>query len=122
MLPFPFVKRFVPVFAAPAPELGRRRRRFGMGFHGALELLEARALLAAVTVHVVNFAFNPTNPTIHVNDTIHWVFDTSNHSTTSVKGIAESWDSGILNAGATFDHTFTHAGTFAYYCTVHGSD
>ncbi len=34
----------------------------------------------------------------------------------------EQWDSGLLNAGATFDHTFTHVGTFAYYSTVGGTD
>ena len=80
------------------------------------------AALATVTVHVVNFAFTPDPVTIHVGDTVHWVWDTPNHSTTSVVGSAESWDSGIHGVGFTFDHTFTHAGTFVYYCVVHGSD
>src|SRR5262252_3660017 len=30
------------------------------------------------------------------------------------------WDSGILNQGATFTHTFNSVGTFSYYCTPHG--
>ena len=55
-----------------------------------------------------------------MGDTVHWVWQSNFHSTTSVKGSAEQWDSGVLNSGSTFDHTFTHAGTFVYYCTVHG--
>jgi plastocyanin len=75
-----------------------------------------------VTVDVLNFKFSPANLTIHMGDTVHWKWDTDNHSTTSVAGIAEQWDSGVLNTGATFDHTFTHLGTFAYFCKIHGFD
>jgi plastocyanin len=78
--------------------------------------------LSTVDVHLTNFAFTPAATTIHVGDTIHWINDQGDHSTTSVAGIAESWDSGLMNAPWTFDHTFTHAGTFAYYCKLHGSD
>jgi plastocyanin len=85
------------------------------------EELERRALLATVTVHVADFQFS-TNPTIHVGDTVEWVWDNGMHSTTSVAGSAESWDSGVHMAPFTFDHTFTHAGTFNYYCRVHGFD
>jgi hypothetical protein len=41
---------------------------------------------------------------------------------TSVKGSAEQWDSGVLNAGATFDCTFAMTGTFVHYCKIHGVD
>jgi hypothetical protein len=30
-----------------------------------------------------------------------------------------SFDSGILDAGGTFQHTFLEAGTFAYACRLH---
>src|SRR5689334_1244147 len=70
------------------------------------EPLEIRALLATVTVHVINFDFstNPqgqpiVDPTINVGDTIHWVWDTDFHSTTSVAQQAETWDSGVHNTG-----------------------
>jgi plastocyanin len=82
-----------------------------------------------ITVHIFNFDFseNPqggaiVDPTIHVGDTVHWVWDSGFHSTTSVAGIAESWDSGTNLPGFSFDHTFTHVGTFAYYCKIHGLD
>jgi glucose/arabinose dehydrogenase len=31
------------------------------------------------------------------------------------------WDSGLHNSGFTFFHTFPTAGSFSYYCTVHGA-
>ncbi len=105
------------------PDLyGERRRPRRENPPAIVEVLETRALLATVTVHVVNFAFNPDPIQIHVGDTVHWVWDTDNHSTTSVAGSAESWDSGVHNTGFTFDHTFTHAGAFVYYCVIHGAD
>jgi plastocyanin len=61
---------------------------------------------------------------ITVGTTIHWVFVASAHSTTSgpcppCSGDG-TWDSGVHVPPATFDHTFPTAGTFAYFCTVHG--
>jgi plastocyanin len=99
-----------------------RTRASRKGRPEIVEALEARALLATVMVHVENFDFNPDPVTIHVGDTVEWVWDTSNHSTTSVSGSAISWDSGVLNTGATFDETFNQAGTFVYYCKIHGMD
>jgi len=81
-----------------------------------------------VDVHIYNLDFGTAghthlNPTIEVGDTIHWIWDNIDHSTTAAAGQAESWDSGVKNTiGATFDHTFTHIGTFNYYCTMHGLD
>jgi plastocyanin len=100
----------------------------------AVLLLEFGAISQAragtVTVHIVNFDFTDTgiggahfDPTIHLGDTVEWVWDQGFHSTTSVAGIAESWDSTAMAAhGQTFDHTFIHIGDFAYYCVIHGAD
>ena len=68
-------------------------------------------------------AFTPSSVTIQVGDTVEWVWGSSDHSSTSgTPGAPDGlWDSGILNIGATFSHTFTTAGTFAYFCEVHGS-
>jgi plastocyanin len=58
--------------------------------------------------------------TIAVNDTVHWNWVGSNHSST--RNITpETWGSNVHNSGFTFDHTFTHVGTFVYWCTVHGT-
>ena len=87
-----------------------------------VESLENRALLASAGIDVIDTTFAPDPVTIHVGDTVDWVWDSNNLSTTSVKGSAEQWDSGVLNTGATFEHTFTHVGTFAYYSTTQGTD
>jgi hypothetical protein len=68
-------------------------------------------------------SFTPSAVTIHPGDTVHWVWDSGTHSTTSVAHSAETWDSGVQSTpGSTFDHTFTHTGTFSYYCSIHGFD
>jgi plastocyanin len=86
-----------------------------------------------VNVDVFNLdfgTFNPAtgtgvhnDPTIHVGDTIHWVFQQGSHDTTSLVGQTESWASpSPMAVGSTFDHTFTNVGNFTYICTIHGID
>jgi len=63
--------------------------------------------------------------TIRVGDTVRWVWVGGFHSTTSgtCSGNCQAdglWDSGA-GSGMTFSHRFTQAGTFDYFCTVHGS-
>jgi plastocyanin len=91
-----------------------------------IEILENRALLATVTVDVggATNTFSPSTITIHQGDTVDWVWQGGFHNVVSVAGIAEQFNSGAPTGvvGNTFDHTFTHVGTFAYYCAVHGSD
>jgi plastocyanin len=70
-----------------------------------------------------SLVFSPSSITIHPGDQVQWTFSSSGHSTTSGSPGMPSgiWDSGILNQGASFTHTFNSAGTFPYYCTVHGA-
>ena len=81
-----------------------------------------------VTIDVFNNDFGDAgtflhrDPTIQVGDTVRWIFVEGVHSTTSVTGQTETWNSGMLFPPATFDHRFTNAGTFTYYCNVHGFD
>jgi Copper binding proteins, plastocyanin/azurin family len=62
--------------------------------------------------------------TIHVGDTIQWVWRSGTHSSTSgacAAGCVANglWDSGLIQGG-TFQFTFTAAGTYPYFCTLHG--
>jgi plastocyanin len=90
-----------------------------------LVLCAATASGATVTVTVGNggFFFSPSSVTIHPGDTVRWTFSSTGHSTTSgTPGMPNGlWNSGILNQGAVFTHTFNTVGTFPYYCTPHGS-
>ena len=81
-----------------------------------------------VTVVMQNIAFNPANITIHVGQQVVWVNnDSVPHTTTSgsCTGVtctpSPGWDSGTLNPGQSFSHTFTTAGTFTYFCLIHGA-
>ena len=68
--------------------------------------------------------FRHQDLTVQVGDTIVWTQqDQTTHTTTSgtpgnLDGI---WDSEFLNNGQTFSFTFTEAGAFPYYCTIHPS-
>ena len=61
--------------------------------------------------------------TIRVGSTVHWVWQSGFHSTTSGTCTTActpdgQWDSGV-GSGMTFDHTFSAAGTFPYFCLSH---
>ena len=63
--------------------------------------------------------------TIHAGEAIQWVWQSGSHSTTSGTcplGCVPNglWDSGIGQA-MTFQRTFPTAGTFPYFCLVHGT-
>jgi hypothetical protein len=64
----------------------------------------------------------PSSVTIHPGDQVKWTWGSDGHSTTSGSpGMPTGmWDSGVINSGSTFTHTFNSVGTFPYYCTVHG--
>jgi plastocyanin len=67
--------------------------------------------------------FSPASVSIQAGDTVMWTWKGSGHSVTSgTPGYPSGlFDSGINNSGHTFSHTFSDAGTFAYFCTPHGA-
>lgn len=69
-----------------------------------------------IVVDIKSNFFSPAEVTVAVGDTVRWVWDEGTHTSTSSDGL---WDSGILRAGSTFEHTFNNAGDFAYKCTLH---
>src|SRR5215212_5230559 len=71
------------------------------------------------TVSIKDFAFDPKTISVNLGDTITWTNDgPSPHTVSADDG---SFDSGNLDKGATFSHTFDKAGTVAYFCKYHGS-
>ncbi|MBC7835980.1 MAG: hypothetical protein H7Y88_12905, partial [Phycisphaerales bacterium] len=82
-----------------------------------------------ITVNVFDFDFSTGGPAdpiadavINLGDTVRWTFIDPSHTTTSVAGIAEQWDSGFIAPGLSFDHTFNTLGSFQYFCQAHGFD
>ncbi len=94
----------------------------GIGLLLILGPSPASATTFTVTVGNGGVFFTPSSITIQPGDTIQWTWSSSVHSSTSGSPGSPNgiWDSGILNQGATFSHTFNNAGSFPYYCTPHG--
>jgi len=65
--------------------------------------------------------FTPATVSINVNDSIIWNWQGFSHSTTSGTNNHPSglWDSGVFSTPHFFTNTFTNAGTFSYYCSIH---
>ena len=65
----------------------------------------------------------PSEITIDVGYTIEWVnYDTEAHTVTSRTlegGPSGEFDSGLINYGKKFSHTFDKSGEFYYFCTLH---
>ena len=79
-------------------------------------------------VAIQNFTFAPQTLTVKAGTKVTWTNDDSTpHTVTSTDGPSTSasptglFDSGQLNAGASFSFRFTKAGTYYYDCTIHAS-
>ena len=112
---------------ALSPALSHLRR--GRFVLPALALLVAAFALAPgardahaadASVSIANFAFAPASVSVNAGDTVTWTNNDAGvpHTATADGG---AFNSGTLASGASFSHTFTAAGTFAYHCNIHPS-
>ena len=78
---------------------------------------------ATVTINVgPGTIFNPNNITVNPGDTVKWVWQAGAgaHTSQSDSPVAvESWNSGVLVDGQSFSHTFSTAGNWPFYCSLH---
>src|SRR5919204_1574579 len=72
---------------------------------------------SASSVSLGDNFFDPTSLTIAVGDTVTWTNNGQVAHTVTANG--GSFDSGTLNSGRSFTHTFNQAGTFPYFCQFH---
>jgi plastocyanin len=63
--------------------------------------------------------FDPSAVTIQTGETVRWVNDVSVAHTVTPQGHSQWSEATLTLAGATFQHTFTAPGTFAYLCIFH---
>ncbi|HMH47817.1 MAG TPA: cupredoxin domain-containing protein, partial [Solirubrobacteraceae bacterium] len=85
-----------------------------------LALLGLAAASTAATdanVSIVYRAYQPSDLTIVAGQPLTWT--NSGLGPHTVTSDAALFDSGRLEAGATFSYTFTAPGTYLYSCTVH---
>jgi plastocyanin len=71
----------------------------------------------STVVHIKNYAYGPATVTIAVGKSVAWVNDDAVSHTVTARDA--SFDSGNLDQNANYTHTFTKAGTYAYYCAYH---
>ena len=65
-----------------------------------------------------SFSFSPANLTIRVGTTVIWKnMSSAPHTITSDDG--QTFDSGTIPPGGTFQFKFTTAGSFPYHCNYH---
>jgi plastocyanin len=89
----------------------------GMGSPGGCDASTATATHA---VSVADFSFDPDCLKVAAGSTVTWTnTGMASHTVTSAAGASESFDSGALGAGGTFQHTFLSPGVFDYVCTPH---
>jgi amicyanin len=71
------------------------------------------------SVNMVDLQYDPMIITVSAGTTVTWYNnDTVDHTVTTFSGPA-SFDSGVIRPGETFSFTFTEAGTYDYWCTLH---
>lgn len=73
------------------------------------------AASAAAVVHIKNFAFVPDTVTVNAGQTVRFVQDDDAPHTVT----GDSFDSGNLDKGKSWSHTFDKPGTYAYFCAYH---
>ena len=72
---------------------------------------------AAAVVHTKDFVYAPASLTVKTGDSVQFVNDDQVAHT--VTATDKSFDSGNMDQHATWTHTFSKAGTYAYLCTYH---
>jgi plastocyanin len=73
---------------------------------------------ASASVSIGDNFYTPASVSVAVGDTVTWTNNgQAQHSATADDG---SFDTGVFGPGGSRSHTFNRAGSFSYFCTVHG--
>jgi plastocyanin len=70
---------------------------------------------ANASVAIVDYAFQPSDVTISVGESVTWM----NRGTATHTVSGDGFDSGNLTTGKTYMYTFSQAGSFQYQCNIH---
>jgi plastocyanin len=72
---------------------------------------------ATVEVKIDNFSFGPVDLTVKVGTTVTWINrDDIPHTVVSTD---KAFKSKVLDTDEKFSYTFSTAGTFPYFCSIH---
>ena len=86
------------------------------GSRGSLASAQ-QAAPASMEVKIDNFSFGPGALTVAVGTTVTWTNrDDIPHTVVSTDGVFKSK---VLDTDEKFSYTFSKAGTYAYFCSIH---
>jgi plastocyanin len=89
----------------------------GVGQKSSAALAQDKASTAEVKID--NFSFGPASLTVAVGTTVIWTNrDDIPHTVVSTDD-PKTFKSKVLDTDERFSFTFTKAGTYAYFCSVH---
>jgi len=72
---------------------------------------------ANAAVKIDSFVFGPQTVTVPVGTTVTWTnSDDIPHTAVSTDGVFKSK---VMDTDEKFSYTFTNAGTYSYYCSIH---
>jgi plastocyanin len=74
---------------------------------------------AAMEVKIDNFSFSPATLTVAVGTTVTWTNQDDIPHTVVSTDDPRAFRSKVLDTDERFTYTFSKAGTFAYFCSVH---
>ncbi len=78
----------------------------------------AQSAAPTAAVKIDNFSFAPKELTVAVGTTVTWTnHDDIPHTVVSTEG--NVFKSKVLDTDEKFTYTFTKAGTFPYFCSIH---
>ena len=81
--------------------------------------VSAPASAAEQHVMIAQYAYSSAALTVRVGDKVTWTnHDQAQHDVTTTSGPA-AFQSPLLATGQSWTYTFTTAGSYAYYCSVH---
>jgi plastocyanin len=86
---------------------------------GLLSSVTPASSAAVWNVAVLATSFDPDTLSVSVGDTVVWNVREGTHTVISYSGQAESWNSGVLQVGDSYNYTFSQSGNFTYYCAQH---
>jgi plastocyanin len=76
-----------------------------------------QAQAKTVEIKIDNFSFAPGASTVAVGTTVTWInHDDIPHTVVSTDGVFKSK---VMDTDEKFSYTFTKAGTFPYFCSIH---
>jgi plastocyanin len=79
--------------------------------------LEARSATPAASVQIKNFAFAPQVLTVKPGTTVTWI--NSDEDPHTVTADDKSFHSAALDSDDKYSFTFTKAGEYGYFCSLH---